>query len=46
MIVQNKTFLKINVGKSLNIVLIIKMVISKGWGLLLNNRIALPALLV
>lgn len=33
-------------GESLNMVLIIKMVIVNGWGLLLNNRIALPALLV
>lgn len=33
-------------GESLNMVLIIKMVILNSWGLLLNNRIALPALLV
>ena len=33
-------------GESLNMVLIIKMVILNSWGSLLNNRIALPALLV
>lgn len=33
-------------GESLNMILIIKMVISNSWGLSLSNRIVLPALLV